>query len=179
MLDTFTDIHVMVSLQYKEQIQIYREHLSRFPEDSDTRLLLGKEYIKLGLYLEGSRELVEAARNPALRSEALSESAVANYRVGNFNRAIEDGVAALEAFPGDDRTRYWVWLAAQRLGGYPDCVPENARIEVKAGRSSALHVALSEDGLQPVRVAQANQSPKPKWYSSPPSTLGRAEARPH
>jgi len=134
MLDTFTDIHVMVSLQYKEQTQSYREHLSRFPEDSDTRLRLGKEYVKLGLFAEASRELVEAARKPALRSEALSESVVANYRAGNFIRAIEDGVAALEALPGNDRTRYWVWLAARKLGGHPDFVPEKARIEPKAGR---------------------------------------------
>jgi hypothetical protein len=136
MLDTFTDIHIMVSLQYKEQTAQYQRLLESHPDDHAVRLKLGKMYAKLGLYPESVRELVQAATDPALRAEALSEATMASYRGGDYRHAIDYGVGSLQADPDSARTRYWLWLAAQQLGGYPAAVPEPCRIEVKAGRAT-------------------------------------------
>ena len=43
---------------------------------------------------------------------------------------------SLQSDPDSSRTRFWLWLAAQQLGGYPAAVPEQFRIEVKAGRDT-------------------------------------------
>jgi len=136
MLDSFTDIHVMVSLQYKEQMVRYQRQLESNPDNHAVRLQLGKMYAKLGLYPESARELVHTATDPALRAEALSEATVASYRGGDYRHAIEHAVGSLQSDPDSSRTRFWLWLAAQQLGGYPAAVPEPFRIEVKAGHDT-------------------------------------------
>jgi FG-GAP-like repeat/ASPIC and UnbV len=136
MLDTFTDSHVMVSLQYKEQTAWYQRQLESNPADHAIRLKLGKIYAKLGLYPESAQELVHAATDPALRAEALSEATVASYREGDYRHAVEHAVGSLQSHPDSSRTLFWLWLAAQQLGGYPAAVPEPFRIEVKAGRDT-------------------------------------------
>jgi FG-GAP-like repeat len=136
MLDTFTDSHVVVSLQYKEQMARYQRQLESNPADHAIRLKLGKMYAKLGLYPESAKELVHAATAPALRAEALSEATVASYRGGDYQQAIEHAVGSLQSDANSARTRFWLWLAAQQLGGYPAAVPEQFRIEVKAGRDT-------------------------------------------
>jgi FG-GAP-like repeat/ASPIC and UnbV len=136
MLDTFTDSHVIVSLQYKEQTARYQRQLASNPADHAIRLKLGKMYAKLGLYPESAQELVHAATDPALRAEALSEATMASYRGGDYRHAIEHAVGSLQSDANSSRTRFWLWLAAQQLGGYPSAVPEQFRIEVKAGRDT-------------------------------------------
>jgi len=152
MLDSFTDIHVMVSLQYKEQLARYQRHLESQPADHAVRLKLGKMYVKLGLYPEAARELVHAAAEAALQAEALSEASVASYRGGDYRHAIDYAVGSLQSNPDSVRTRFWLWLAAQQLGGYPAAVPEQCRIEVQAGRDTpsvvfenvAAHIGLDK-----------------------------------
>jgi hypothetical protein len=152
MLDAFTDVHVIVSLQYKEQLARYQRQLESHPDDHAVRLQLGKLYVKLGLYPEAVRELVQAATDPALRAEALSEATVAGYRGGDYQHAIEHAVGSLHCAPDSARTRFWLWLAAQQLGGYPAAVPKQYRIEVKVGHDTpsvefenvATHIGLDK-----------------------------------
>jgi hypothetical protein len=63
----------------------------------------------------------------------MCESAVSCYRASRFEEAVKDAAASL-AVEQSDRARFWMWLAAEKLGGYPADVPEDMRIEVKAGR---------------------------------------------
>jgi ASPIC and UnbV/FG-GAP-like repeat len=68
-----------------------------------------------------------------VQRRARYESLVANYRVGEYARAIGQGVACLEQDLTDEQARYWLWLAAQKAGGYPHTVREDMRMEVVAG----------------------------------------------
>jgi tetratricopeptide (TPR) repeat protein len=133
-LDAFTEIEVIVSLQYQEQLKRYKKRLEAFPDEAGTWLRLGRTYSKLGLYKQAVEALSSAARDSETRFEALRDSAVANFRAGNFSDSVRDGAAALELKPSDDRARWWLWLAAEKLGGYPPEVSPELRMEVKAGR---------------------------------------------
>jgi tetratricopeptide (TPR) repeat protein len=134
MVDAFTEIEVIISLQYQEQLRRYKERVKENPEDAEAHLRLGRTYIKLGLYKQAVDALAAAVKDPSVKFEALRESAVANFRAGNSSDAVRDGAAALALKPSDDRTRFWLWLAAEKLGGYPPEVPAELRMEVKAGR---------------------------------------------
>ena len=134
MLDSFTDIDVFVSLKYGEQLKRLKELAGKSPEDADLRLKLGKTYTKLGMYTEAIEQFGLAAQNSRLRADALRLSLIAAYRGGELQQAIRDGVESLRLLPTDNRTRFWLFLAAQKLGGYPPEVPEECRMEVKAGR---------------------------------------------
>ncbi len=131
---SFTDIHVFVSLQYHKQARQFRDILEKYPNDADTRLKLGQTYIKMGLYDQAIRELALAAQDADLKAVALHESTVACYRAGKYAQAVRDGVAALSDSPDRLGTRWWVWISAQKLGGYPSDVPQSARMELKVGR---------------------------------------------
>ncbi len=137
MADSFSDIQIFLSLQYKDQLARLREEAQEAPEDPGVHLRLGQIYIKMGLYQEAAAELAIAAEDSSLRSEALSECVVAHYRAGEFREAVKDGVAALDSNPSHERARYWVWLAAQQLGGYPAETPEACRMEVRSGREES------------------------------------------
>jgi tetratricopeptide (TPR) repeat protein len=134
---SFADVHVFISLQYKEQEERYRRHLEENPDDSRIRFKLGLTYIKMGLYPKAVEELAIAAEDPEMRAAALHESAVANYRGGNLEQSVMDGVSALEADPSNPSSRWWLFLAAHKLGGYPAHVPEDFRMEIKAGRHAS------------------------------------------
>ena len=133
-VEFFTDLDIFVTLQYKDYLAQLVEQVRQSPEDARKRMLLGRTYTKLGCYEEAIQELAEAAKDEGFRPAALQESAVAHYRSGQFSQAIADGTAALDLDPSDDRARFWLLLAAQKLGGYPDSVPESQRIEIKVGR---------------------------------------------
>ncbi len=132
--DNFTDIHVYLSLRYKDLLTRLDERLEKKPNDAWARLQRARTFMNMGLYPDAAREFRTAAEDPDLRAAALRDSAVANYRAGRYRESIDDGVAALASDPSSRRGRYWLWLAAQRLDGYPDTVPESARAEVRAGR---------------------------------------------
>src|SRR5262249_50931293 len=65
--------------------------------------------------------------------KALHECAVAHYRAGRFQEAVKTGVAAMDANPGNERARAWLWLSSRSTNGYPDYVPTQYRMEMKAG----------------------------------------------
>ena len=134
MVDAFTEIEVIVSLQYQEQLKRYKKRLQEYPEEAGTWLRLGRTYSKLGLYKQAVEALASAAKDSATRFEALRDSAVANFRASNYSDAVRAGAAALALKPSDGRARWWLWLAAEKLGGYPPEVPAELRMEVKAGR---------------------------------------------
>jgi tetratricopeptide (TPR) repeat protein len=133
-VEFFTDLEIFLGLQYKEYTSELERQVREDPKDGPAHLKLGKTYIKLGRYAEATRELAAAAEDHGIRAEAMRFSAVANYREGHFRQAVKDASAGLAADPSNDQTRFWLWLAAERLGGYPPEVPAEQRMEVKAGR---------------------------------------------
>ena len=132
--ENLTDVHIFVSLQYKDLVKRFEDRVREYPRDSETRLKLAKTLLKMGLYPQATQEFRTVAETPKFRAEALSDSAVANYRAGRFRESITDGAASLAADPANKRARYWLWLAAQKVGGYPEDVPGEVRVEVKAGK---------------------------------------------
>src|SRR5262245_24328850 len=109
--ETFLDLWVYLSLQYREEIRRYGKRLEAAPDDATARLQLARSYIKCGLYAQAARELEIAARSPAVRARSLYESVVANYRGGNYERAAKQGAAAMAEGIVHDRIQYWTWLA--------------------------------------------------------------------
>ena len=129
----FTDLDIFLTLQYNDYLARLIEGVEKDPGNASKRLVLGKTYSKLGRYDEAVRELSRSAKDPSVRPVALQESMVAKFRAGDPSGAIADGTEALELEPADNRTRFWIWLAAQKLGGYPTRVPEGQRMELKVG----------------------------------------------
>jgi hypothetical protein len=135
--EVYVDTAVFIGLEYKEVIERYKQRLREHPDDDETRVELGRMYVKCGLYDEAVRELDLAANNPATRARAKHESALAHLRAGRFAISIDDGVEAMAADPGDERARANMWLATRSTGGYPATVPESFRMELKAGYEPA------------------------------------------
>src|SRR5258708_5756754 len=136
-VELYCEVGVFVSLKYKQLIDFHQERLHRDPDDFETRAELGRVYIKCGLYDQAVRELSVAGRNPSTRALAMHESAVAHYRAGRFERAVEDSVSAMAADPSNERSRAWLWLASRSLGGYPESVPAEYQMEMKVGYEPA------------------------------------------
>jgi tetratricopeptide (TPR) repeat protein len=138
-MESTSDIAPFVKLQYKDLIERHAHRVEQEPGDAATRRELGRVYIKCGRYADAVRELSRAAQDAAaaadsaLRADAHYDSCIAHYRWGKFDRSMADAVAALSANPENERARYWLWLASQRLGGYPDWVPSQFRMEPRAG----------------------------------------------
>lgn len=135
--EMFSDVGLFASLQYKDLIERHKRRLERAPGDDATRAELGHVYIKCGLYDHAVHDLEIAARNPEVREAALHDSAVAHYRAGRFEQAVRDGVAVMRLNPNNERARAWLWLSSQSLGGYPEAVPAECRMEMKVGHEPA------------------------------------------
>jgi hypothetical protein len=135
MAEGLSDVHVYISLQYADLLKRYQDRLARDPGNDDARVMQAKTLMKMGLYAEAAQEFRFLADKPAYRAASLRDSAVANFRAGQYRQSVSDGVAALEEDSSSNRARYWLWLAAHKLGGYPQEVPESMRLEVKAGRN--------------------------------------------
>ncbi len=133
MTELFSDLDVYFSLRYREEIDRWRDRVRRRPGDARARLELGRTLVKCGLYREAADELARVAPGSSLRQRALYNSLVANCRGGLYRRAVEDGVACLELDKDDERARYWLWLAAQQSGGYPETVRPRQRMEARDG----------------------------------------------
>ena len=133
-VEFFADLDIFVPLQYNDYLAQVAEQVRQAPEDAHRRFLLGRTLSKLGRYNEAVQELAEAAKDPEVRAAALRESSIAHYRAGNFSRALANGNESLSLNPSDDKTRLWVYLAAQKLGGYPAAVPQQHRMELNFGQ---------------------------------------------
>ena len=133
--EMFSEVGIFAGLQYRDLINKHKQRLAAHPDDHVTRCELGRTYIKLSLYDDAVRELEEAAKAPETRALAMHEAAVAYYRSGRFEPAVRAGVEAMREDPANERTRSWLWLSAQSLGGYPDFVPAEFRMEQKTGHN--------------------------------------------
>lgn len=131
--EMFTELQVFVGLEYKDVIDRCQERLEAAPDDHATRLELGSTLVKCGLYEEAEVELVKIPEGTQHRARALHEAGVGLYRSGRYARAANMSVTAMAADPTDERIQLVLWLSAQKLGGYPDYVPQEFRMEVKAG----------------------------------------------
>jgi len=131
--EIFSDFPIYISLQYKEVIERKQTWLEAYPEDTVTRAKFGEVLVKVGRYADAVEELKKAAVNPALRGGALHQTAVAQYRSGDFAAAVASECASLTADPSNEMARNWLFLSAQKLGGYPAETPHEFRMEAKAG----------------------------------------------
>jgi tetratricopeptide (TPR) repeat protein len=132
-IEMFTEIQVFVGLEYRDLIKQMEERLQRNPRDDGARMELAIALLKCGLYDDALTHYLEASKNPAHRSRALHEAAVALHRGGKFERAARIGSEALVADPDNQRALAWLWLTAQKMGGYPDFIPPEHRMEMKVG----------------------------------------------
>ncbi len=131
--EMFTEVHVFLGLQYKELLRDYRVRLEQNPGDHVARLELGRALIKCGLYEDAARDLELIPKGSSLYNDAMYEAAIALYRAGRYAHAGEVAVKGLEGDPDNQRAIAWLWLIAQRLGGYPTSVPARFRMVMKAG----------------------------------------------
>jgi len=129
----YTELPVFIGLEYKEVIARCQKRLEHSPGDYKTRLELGEILGKCGLYEQAEEELMKIPRESWFYATACHEAAVSMGRAGKLTRAAQWGVDALEANPDNERARYWLWLTAKKMGGYPAFVPDQYRMEVKAG----------------------------------------------
>ncbi len=132
-VETFTDLHVYFSLQYTDELKHWQERLRRDRRDHRARLELGRTYLKCGLYPEAVAELERLKNKPAWKRRALYESMIARYRAGDAAGAIADGAASLRLDRSRLKTRHWLWLSAQKAGGYPESVAPELRMEARDG----------------------------------------------
>jgi hypothetical protein len=133
--EAFTDLHVFLSLQYKELTARYEEDVHRHPESARAHLRLGILYLRTGLFEQADRELQLAARDERHRAAALFEAAIVRYRWARFEDAVEAAAGSLAADATNERCRFWLFLAAQKLGGYPAHIGPALRMEAASGRA--------------------------------------------
>ncbi len=115
--DMFTELQVFVGLEYTQVIQKCEERLKTAPADHRIRYELGETLIKCGLYDQAVTELRQVAEDSSYYADALHEASVAHYRAGRLEPAARTAVEALDANPANERTRSWLWLTAQKMGG--------------------------------------------------------------
>jgi FG-GAP-like repeat/ASPIC and UnbV len=148
--ETFSDLHVFFGLHYGEELERYQQHLRQTPDDMRARLELGRMFMKCGLFREAIAELETATQDPTVQGRAHYESLVTSYRLGEYTRAIHHGVTCLEQDMTNERARHWLWLAAQKVGGYPATVRQELRMQVVEGyHQTALEIdeVAAEIGL--------------------------------
>jgi hypothetical protein len=148
-LEVFDDAHVYATLQYREVLDHYKQRLDRAPGDSKARIEMARTLIKCGLYHEAIRELEMVRNDPRVRPEAFHELAVASFRAGRFTDALHYAQESM-AMTGSRRTQLLLWLASEKLGGYPTDVPVAMRMQVRSGKQPttlALHDLAARIGL--------------------------------
>ncbi len=130
--DMFTELQVFVGLEYREVIDKCEERLEKAPDDYRIRYELGETLVKCGLYEQAIREVRQIPADSSYYANGLHEGCVALHRSGRMEESARMAIEALDANP-NERTRSWLWLTAQKMGGYPEFVPEHYRLKLKAG----------------------------------------------
>src|SRR5258708_14101050 len=131
--ELYTEQQVFVGLEYREVIDRGKARLAAEPGDHATRVDLGHTLLKCGLYEEAVQELIQVPEGDSHRARAMHEAGVALYYSGRYERSAKVSVDSMAANPADERVRLLLWLSCQKLGGYPDYVPPEYRMEVTAG----------------------------------------------
>ncbi len=130
----FAEFPIYLTLEYQELIERQENWVALHPKDAAARTELGRTLIKTGRFGEALSHLKKAAEHDiSVRSVALHEAGVALYFSGKYAEAAQAGSAALVADPENAPARYWLWLAAQKLGAYPPDVPLAHQMEMKTG----------------------------------------------
>jgi VCBS repeat protein/ASPIC/UnbV protein len=132
--EVLDDAHVYATLQYREQIERYRQRLERSPGDSATRIRLARTYIKCGLYHEAIEQLLIARKDRDATKRALHELTVASFRSGRYADVARYATELMRSGGAHPRTRLLLCLAADRCGGYSPDVPAEMRMQVRSGR---------------------------------------------
>jgi tetratricopeptide (TPR) repeat protein len=134
----FAEFPVYLTLEYRQLTERQEKWVADHPQDAAARTELGRTLLKMGRFDEAVFHLrIAAESNPDVRSTALHEAGVALYFSGEYLEAARTGSAALDADPNNAPARYWIWMAAQKLGGYPPDVPESNRMDMTAGWAAA------------------------------------------
>ena len=120
----YTELPVFIGLEYKDIIGRCQKRLIAQPDDHKTRVELGEILGKCGLYEQSEEELMKVPKGSGFYGRARHEAAVSMGRAGKLQRAARLGVDAMDADPSNERARYWLWLTARKMGGYPAFVPE-------------------------------------------------------
>lgn len=139
-LQIFSEFPVYATLEYPELIERQRQWVAAHPGDAPRRVELGRSLVKVGRYGEAVMQLQSAAASTGeagVRSVALHEAGLALFFSGDYEGALRQSNAAVEANPDNAPARFWAWLAAGRLGGYPAWVAAAQRMEMKAGQARA------------------------------------------
>jgi tetratricopeptide (TPR) repeat protein len=139
-LQIFSEFPVYMTLEYPELLERQEQWVTAHPGDAAVRIELGRSLIKVGRYGEAIEHLNEAAAgtgDTAQRSTALHEAGVASFFRGDFEATLSHENRALNANPENAPARFWAWLAAQRLDGYPEWVDAPNRMEMRAGQAKA------------------------------------------
>jgi tetratricopeptide (TPR) repeat protein len=130
----FAEFPVYLTLEYRQLTERQEQWVAEHPQDAAARTELGRTLVKAGRFTEAAKHLKLAAENDSsVRSTALHEAGVALFFSGQYEDAAHTGSAALDADLNNAPARYWVWLAAQKLGGYPPDIPESHRMDMKVG----------------------------------------------
>lgn len=136
-VETFSDLDIFFALRYRQELERYEELLQAHPDDARTRFQLGRTYLKLGLFDQAAaalRQVTEVTEaSSSLRRDALFGALVAATRAGDLEAAFADGAACLDLDAGHDNARFWLFLAAEQAGGYPEDMPPRQRMEVRDG----------------------------------------------
>lgn len=132
--ENFLDGPVYLGLRYGEQLERLKNRVAHAPQDSRAWLELGRYLMKCGMHWKAIEALDKAASFADVRSAALYQRSIANYRVARYQDAVADAVASLGIDPDQPRAQFWLWLAAGKLGGYPASVPQPLRVEMQSGR---------------------------------------------
>ncbi len=131
--EMFTESPVFAGLEYGDLIDRCETRLAAVPDDYRMRLELARVLSKCGRYEDADREFKKIPIESHYYAVAMHEAGVALYRASRYEAAIRAGVQAMETNPADDRPRSIMFHAANKLGGYPAWVPQQFRMEVKAG----------------------------------------------
>jgi tetratricopeptide (TPR) repeat protein len=135
-VETLSEAGIFVGLEYKDLIDRYRERLKHDPDDKDATLELGRTLMKCGLWDQALAELDKVAQDPAFRARARHSAAIALYRAGRFEQALQACLDSMNSDSTNERARVWMWFSAQKIGGYPENVPADFRMEMKPGWDS-------------------------------------------
>ena len=131
--EMFTEIPVFAGLEYGILIDKCEKRLAVAPGDHRARMELARVLAKCGRYMDSDVEYKKIPPQSSYYATAMHEAGAALYRAGRFESAVRTEVKSMDANPSDERPRLVLFLAAQKLGGYPAYVPESHRMEVKAG----------------------------------------------
>jgi hypothetical protein len=134
LFEVFGDLRIYFTLEYGRDLDRRKADLEKHPGDDGIRLAYAKTLMKCGLFEDAKEQLDRVKEKREYRSAALYMSQVNSYFLGNFEASIDSGIQQMEGDPKQVRSRYWLWQAAQKVGGYPVRVPQQARMEVTAGR---------------------------------------------